>query len=402
MSSSSDEGQSLNDFEVDNSQEMLEDDLIDGEIEDKWVFPNPRKYLGTVLNSGVVRPLSPTLKEHSLESVFPGVAMLYEGFDNMREWKNTIEFVGYHAQQGKKKNLFNSRHHWDMRTKFLEVRLRCMDKIVEDPFPQRQPEGLFFLRVPIAVKKAVDNKKRETAPACEVDNVKKMYKDSAVELNKFEKNELSVDTGSIKGQHCAQQEVRNVVERKKNIGIEKSIDEKLHRKSLQKELNVESRQAPEMLNSLSGTSVQYQKHSKGTLPETSAAGDCGHFNTSNDSDVDSFQDLLVIGNAIANPNLSRGGDVETEKESNSKCDELVLEDINEKDVIPDVIFPSSCKLGPMSEDEYSEHRAAMTTQSTNEVCGKQERTLSRFQRLRKRMRTWFSCFGNNKVTPVDI
>ena len=355
-SSSSDEGQSVNDFEVDKSQEMLRNNLIQ-KPEDKWVFPNPRNYLGTILGSGVVRPLSPTLKEHSLESVFPGVVMLYEGFDNMREWKNTIEFVGFHARQGKKKNLFDSRHHWDMRTKFLEVRLRCMDKIVEDPFPQRQSESAFFLRVPSAVEKAVEKK---------ANNAKQTSKDSAVELKKFEANELSVYTSHFKGQNCAQQEVINAVEPKDNVQVEKSFEEKLHRQSLQKELNVECRKVPETLS------------------------------TSNDNEVDNCRDLLVIGKAIANPCLTQGGDIETVDAK--EVDEMVLEDVNDKDDVPDVILPSSCKLGLMPAGECNGSQEPLTS----EVREKQEIAVSRFQRLRRRIRALLSCFGNNKVTHVDV
>ena len=48
----------------------------------------------------------------------------------MREWKSTIAFVGFFSRKG---NMFNGQHHSNMRAKFLQVRLRRMEKIVEDP-----------------------------------------------------------------------------------------------------------------------------------------------------------------------------------------------------------------------------------------------------------------------------
>jgi hypothetical protein len=391
--------------------------------EDKWEFPKPRFYLGTVLHSGVLRPLSPTLEEHSPERVFPGMAMLAERFETMREWKNTIEFVGFFSTRG---NMFDSRHHWDMRTKFLEVRLTCMDRIVEDPSARyRKPEGWFLVRVPRAVQKAMEDEKRTTALACEVNKQRKNsesnmkgkintrernYPKSAlgirserasnVEVKNVAKNELSDNTkeNSDKGQHYAQ--VGIAIEGKNNFGIkiESSFDEKLHRDSLQKGLNVESRRDSETLSSLSGTSQEYEHYSASGLPGTSAA-EREHFYSSNDINMDCLQDLAVVGKAIefeaslTTELVNTTGNCSLNQDSSSKVDaELVLEDIDDKDFVPDVILPSACKL-------------EQTTPSASEVCGKlveQNRNLSRFQRLRRRIRTLFSCFGNNQVTPVNI
>ncbi len=182
-------------------EEIMRNDLeLTNESEDKWQFPKPRHYLATVLDSGAVRPLSPTLKVHSPERVFPGIAMICEGFDDMREFKNTIEFVGFFTKKG---NLFNSRHHWNMRTKFLEVRLRCMDKIVEDPFAKHKHAGLFYVRVPLAVQKAMEDERQKKALECE--------KSSKVSEKKTER-QINVNT---------------------DIENESSFDEKLHRKSQQ-------------------------------------------------------------------------------------------------------------------------------------------------------------------------
>ena len=85
--------------------------------------------------------------------------------DNMREWKKAIESVT------EQKNLFNSRHHWDMRTKFLEVRLRCMDKIVEEPFAIRLPVTEFY--VPMNVYEAIEEIKRKLKSENEAQEKKK-------------------------------------------------------------------------------------------------------------------------------------------------------------------------------------------------------------------------------------
>ena len=163
----------VNDCEV---EDIMRNELNEtDDFEDKWVFPKPRYYLATALDSDSLRPLSPTLKEHSPESVLSAIARLNEGFDNKREWKNKIEFV---RSITKKKSLFNSRHHWDMRTKFLDVRLRCMDKIVEDPYAIRLPVTEFY--VPMDVYEAIEDKKQKKALDCQSKTEGRMKKDEMV------------------------------------------------------------------------------------------------------------------------------------------------------------------------------------------------------------------------------
>ena len=43
----------------------------------------------------------------------------------MRERKNAIAFVGCFTRKG---NMFNDRHQSNIRSKFLEARLRCVEK----------------------------------------------------------------------------------------------------------------------------------------------------------------------------------------------------------------------------------------------------------------------------------
>ena len=482
-------------------------------LEDKWVFHKPSDHLGTVLQSGVVRPLSPTLKVHSPE--FPGVAMLYEGFDDMREWKNTIEFVRFFSKKG---NMFNSRHHWNMRTKFLEVRLRCMDKIIEDPSrAHREPVGGFFVRVPLAGQKTKEEEERKTAVACEkivrkqqkmdehcyveqqhcatkelrdnkerkrcVNNTQKQLGITAegenmIEIKNYprhgmhkhrdnvEHNSINVKLSSARKNSTSMSNTRmnykgkprkidiwipnqnNYIEdssmcmlessysfnnehvlsasspevtlpmlreqrrlQKENIHENCREDEKLKRESLQKGINLETQR--ETLCAIPGTSAEYV-----------------HFPPSNDR----LQDLRVIGkswqvNSSSTTELfdsvdkhSSHSKKDSETVSSTKglssesvtlsCkvkDELVLEEISDKDFVSDVVLPSSCKLehtsvtGAVIEAKFSRKDVSEILVKENTVERPRQETLSRLQRLRRRIRNLFCCFARtNQVTPVNI
>lgn len=119
-----------------------------------------------------------------------------------------------------------------------------------------------------------------------------------------------------------------------------------------------------------------------------------------------------------NPILSEGSNLKNQlKELGSKSeawscaaqDELVLEDINDKDFVPDTIFSSSAKLNH-TEIKNNTGVPTAVTSTAIEANGKLveraaiqwQRGLSRFQRLRRRLGNLFSCFGKNKVTPVNI
>jgi hypothetical protein len=494
--------------ESENLSENFENDFDnEGILEDKWIFPKASDHLGTILRAGVVRPLSPTLKVHSPESVFPGVAMLYEGFDDMREWKNTIEFVRFFAQKGK---MFNSRHHWDMRTKFLEVRLRCLEKIVEDPCGvHRKPVGGFFVRAPLTVQKTLEDERKKTELARGRENTvrKEHVMDEAyVGQQNFAKKELP---DNIVGKRCVKEQINaqkqtgikeesnvdikncpthRMLKHGDNVGNNNSInvefssvrkdstsinntrmkskgdqkkidiwipnpnncvgdssmymlescnlnnehalstnapettlamlreqrrlrkendrenigsseDEKLKRESLEKGLNLESR-----------------RETSGTRAE------CGHFPTSNDN----VQDLKVIGKSVASftrefvdnhssnsnkdnesVNIKKGLSSNSETLSCKVEEEMVLEDISDKDFVSNLILPSSCKFEHTAVEDVQTATARKV--STTEACGNlvKQNTAERpkqriLSRLRRRIRHLFSCFTRNQVTPVDI
>jgi hypothetical protein len=373
-------------FEKDfDNQEMLDN---------KWLFPRASDHLGTVLRPGVVRPLSPTFKVHSPENVFPGMTVLCEGFDEMREWKKTIEFVGFFARKG---NMFNSRHHWDMRTKFLDVRLRCMEKIIENPSStHRKPEGGFFVRTPVAVQKALEEEKRKIALARE----REICEESGTEMDGEYCDELILENHDIlspkrsmlREQHRVQKE--NIFEQ-----VEKGAeDEKLQRESLQIGLNIEI--WPESEYSLPALYNAERKH-------YSSNNDC-------------TQDLVVVGKSIQlkssfttcltqDSTSSADSEMETENVMKGFASELVLEDIN--DFLPGVILPS-CKPKYTELENSTSIKAATTADVSNsEMSGNvaKQQTVdgaqlqrSRLQRLRRSIRSLFSCFRRNQVTPVDI
>ncbi len=161
-----------------------------------------------------------------------------------------------------------------------------------------------------------------------------------------------------------------------------------------KDLNVESRRDSETLNSLSSSSREYKYNTASELPGSSAS-ECGHFYPSNDGNL---QDVVVIGKAIEfQPSVTteleivQTGNSKSEKHSSKAEDELVLEDINDKDSVPDGLLPSACKL---------ERTPAMTTSASRELVKQQQvRTFSRFQRLRRRIRTLFLALETTKSRP---
>ena len=371
--------------------DCFEEDLGNNEVlKDQWLFPRANDHLGTVLRPGMVRPLSPTLKVHSPESVFPGMAMLCEGFDNMCEWKKKIEFVGFFTRKG---NMFNRRHHWDMRTKFLEVRSKCMEKIVEDPCMAHciTEEGVF-----IRSSLAMEEERWKTALAREgkkyQENGSNVYGDNCDELVFEYQDFLSPKLSMLQEQQQVQKE--NICEQLDDVE-----DEKLKRESLQKGLDNETR--TEAL--YPGLNVE-RKH---------------YANNGN------IEDLVVVGKSIQHElgfatdlvkgtqdsTLSVDSKIETENVKREFASELILEDINGKDFVPGVVLPSSCKIEHVAlKNSTNTNKAEVLTSKASGKLVKQhavdgveqQRTVSRLQRLRRSIRTLFSCFRRNQVTPVEI
>ena len=371
--------------------DCFEEDLGNDEVlKDQWLFPRASDHFGTVLRPGMVRPLSPTLKVHSPESVFPGMAMLCEGFDNMCEWKKKIEFVGFFTRKG---NMFNRRHHWDMRTKFLEVRSKCMEKIIEDPcMAHCIPEEGVFIRSSLAM----EEERWKTALAREgkkyQENGSNVYGDNCDELVFEYQDFLSPKLSMLQEQQQLQKE--NICEQ-----LDDAEDEKLKRESLQKGLDNETR-TEALYPSLNAERKHYANN--GNIEDLVVVG------KSIQHELGFAIDLV---NATQDSTFKVDSKMETENVKREFASELILEDINGKDFVPGVVLPSSCKLEHvtlknstnMNKAEVLTSKASGKLVKQHAVDGvEQQRTLSRLQRLRRSIRTLFSCFRRNQVTPVEI
>ena len=342
----------------------FENDFVD----DKGLFS--RAHLGTVLRPGVVRPLSPTLKVHSPESVFPGIAMLCNGFENMQEWKNRIKFVGFFAR---KRNMFNRRHHWKMRANFVEVRLRCMEKIVEDP-PPNTSHGEFF--------EGISRKEKKSKTALVLKGESCQENDTSFNENIC--NELIFDDQDIlSSKHSMIFEQQQVQKEDISVQLDDAEEGKLVRESLQKAYEIK------------------------TQPKTLCFyGDRKHYSLANDD----MQDLVVVGKSVQ-PKFTTvvvNGTQETENLEGGFSSELVVEDINDVDFHQETTLSSSCKLA--HNGHQNSQNVGQAGISTRKACrklfkraavdgAKQQKTSSRLQRLR---RILFSCFQRNQVTPVDM
>ena len=129
---------------------------------------------------------------------------------------------------------------------------------------------------------------------------------------------------------------------------------------------------------------------------------------------ESLQDLMVTGKSIQQSNTAKL-DSRSDTPTCRIQDELVLEDINDNDIVAGVVIVrTSCTLDDSEvEDDAGMQATTSTNLTKSEGRGKliqqnaveqerQERTLSRLQRLRNRMTSLVSCFRRNKVTPINI
>ena len=342
----------------------FEDDFGNEEVlEDNCLIPKATGHLGTVLRSGSVRPLSPTLKVNSPESGFPGVAMLSEGFDNMCEWIKTIEFVGFFARKG---NMFNSKHHRNMRTKFLQVRLRCLDTIMENPSCVHQkPDDEDFVELSaVTAEKIMKDERLKIKDEVNVDQEncvenKLVYKNGDLLL---EKQQGEVD----------KEIVFEGFERNKE-------DEKLKSESLQEALNIETQnETTEIVSGVDRKHYMYHLNNEYT------------------------EELMVVGKSLQ-PNDVVGETQDSTFVSHDDVNkelssELVLEDIADIDITATEVLPLKKEGGLKEMEDLTKKMSEQQTDS--EV--KQPRRLSRLQRLRRRIRNLFSCLGKNRVTPIDI
>lgn len=90
----------------------------------KW---KPYNLLGRDLHVETGRPPSPTIKVCS-----PNIretAIFCNKFDDMEEWKKTIDIVAYFTRN---QTMFDNHRHLQMRFKLMDAHLNTMERIVED------------------------------------------------------------------------------------------------------------------------------------------------------------------------------------------------------------------------------------------------------------------------------
>ena len=166
----------------------------------------------------------------------------------------------------------------------------------------------------------------------------------------------------------------------------RSEDEKLKRGSLQKGLNIETRLETTLTSTAVGSDVA-------CLPDK-------------EKDMEESSSLMVVGQSIqVDPSLtSRDSDSNLKENSNTDTpdnvrDELFLEEINDNDVIPEVMLPSAVTWTTPEVASNANNPAVISASAEASLA--QRPKPSRLGRLRKRIRTLFSCFRRNQVTPVD-
>lgn len=335
---------------------------LEDSYEDDWIFPKLSDHLRVTLPSGRLRPLSPTLKEHKV--TLPGIESIKERYGGMREWKNIIKFVGNYSKEHK---MFNSTHHWNMRTKFLEVRLCCMDKIVEDPDAYRIPQLGFYVRVPKPLHKAVLK--------CKMADISPISCRKSTNYIKLTRKDIPFyyDNKQLSAQKERSGAVYDIAEVESNSF--QPIEEKLHSQSLCKELNIDNEQTNEPSFPLS----------------------CSSSFTTFEPALDNTIDVLdVVEKTNSNEVLeTEENDCKSEKASDKSSNtDMVLEDVNENDMVSDIVLPSSRKLKADTihlEKTSSEERSS---QSLKRI------SWPRRPKFRARIASIFSCFKRNKVAPV--
>ena len=181
--------------------------------------------------------------------------------------------------------------------------------------------------------------------------------------------------------------------RRKHAENIRSEDEKLKRESQQKGLNMETPAEP----SLPGAVVEdvVAPASNETVMDISGLEVIGTSMQIEPSSTSGDPHMNINEEGyLENVNLKKELNSNSETWPNNVRDELVLQDIDDNDVLPDVTLPST----------GLSNSAVVTSDTSNaESCVQDsKRGASRFGRLKRRIRSLFSCFRRNQVTPVDF
>ena len=328
-------------------------------------------------------PVIPIVYGNSDKQNFPVVDV---SVDEMNKWKNDIKLHAYvcDLMDGR---IFNNHTHWNMRCKFLEFGLRIngMEKIRENPDQiYEKPEGKFFIYTPIRRNKN-DKKRNEEAKSigsCPADYVKKCSQSDC-----------------SKSKVCLK--VQNV------ISSDNTTKNFICQMKMNKDCTKEAK---------TNGFKPYQYVTNGSQSDSSMK---------NQSIISNFcskeEDIIPPDNAENNiENIEMKSEIlQQEQHSKSETyvrkvdDELVLEDVSDKDlVLPEVVFASPQRLTRSTENAGDEEMScALAVQQHNVFQNEShpaiERSevrvsLSKLERLRRGTANFFGRFRRNRVTPVDI
>ena len=327
------------------------------------------------------RPVTPIV----YNAAKPNFPIVDDSADEMNEWKNGIKLRACDSMDGR---IFNNRTHWNMRCKFLEVGLRMsgLDKIRENPDQiYEKPEGGFFIYIPIHrnnddKKGNEEAKMNDSRPA---DYVK------SCSQNDSRKSEVCVKVQDVISPDNAE-----------NISI---YPNKINEESTKEAKTNDFKPYDYETNgSQSDSTVKNQSIKSNFCPKE--------------------KDIVSPDNAKNDiENVEKKSEIlqEEQRSKSETClcevdDELVLEDVSDKDlVLPEVVFALPQRLTRCSEYTGDEMSCALAVQQhevfQNESHPAIDRSeaevrvsLSKLERLRRRITNFFGRFRWHRVTPVDI
>ena len=353
--------------------------------------------------------------------------------DEMNEWKNSIRQRACDSTDAGR--IFNNRTHWNMRCKFLEVGLRIkgMDEIRENPDQiYEKPEGKFFIYVRRKRNEKKGNEEAKSNGSRPADHVRKCSQSASSKSKVFLKVQNVISTGNAKNMFIHQNEMNKDCIKEGKTNSFKPYDcvtNGSQGDSTTKNQSIESNFSPKKKDIEDAKTNGFKSYDCVT---NRSEGDSTMKNQSIESnfcpkkkDVEDVEikkerrEKRKMSNNIENVEMKKKILQEKQHSKSETCnelDELVLEDIGDKDlVLPEVAFASPqrltcsvehaagneemlCALSVRQRDVFQNDRYPIVEGSATKV----RVSLSRLERLRRRIANFFGRFRRNRVTPVDI
>ena len=315
--------------------------------------------------------------------------------DEMNEWKNSIRQRACDSTDAA--GIFNNRTHWNMRCKFLEVGLRIngMDKIRENPDQiYEKPEGKFFIYVRRKRNEKKRNEETKSNGYRAVVHVRKCSRSASSKSKVCLKVQNVISTGNATNMFIHKNKMdKNCTREAKTNGFKPydCVTNGFQGDSTMKDQPIESNFCPKEKD-VANVEMKKERREKRKMSTN-----------------------------IANVEMKKKSLQEKQHSKSETCsrkvgDELVLEDIGDEDLVrlPEVVFVSpqrstrsvehagneeiSCALSVRQHEVFQNDR-----HPTVEGPGTKVRvSLSRLERLRRRIANFFGRFRTNRVTPVDI